>query len=93
MVGGAYPSLLECLVHHKKRYSSSLGDTHPSLELPLFMFVKPPKVRSLDNHINFEDPIGIPLPTAHYTLEPDHDGVLNFSCRIDKTLANVGKQG
>ncbi len=34
MVGGAYPSILECLVHRKKGYSSSLGDTHLSLELP-----------------------------------------------------------
>jgi hypothetical protein len=57
------------------------------------MLVEPPKVRSLDHHIYLEDPIGIPLPTAYNTLESDHNGVLNFSCRIDKTLANVGKQG
>jgi hypothetical protein len=57
------------------------------------MFVKPPKVRSLHHHIYLKDPIGIPLPTAHNTLESDHNGVHNFSCRIYKTLANVGKQG
>ena len=36
MVGDDYLFILQCLVYLKKRYSSSLGDTHPSLKLPSF---------------------------------------------------------
>jgi hypothetical protein len=57
------------------------------------MFVEPPEVCSLDYIIYLEDPTGILPPTACNTLEPDHNGVLNFSCRINNTLANVGKLG
>ena len=36
MAGDDYPFILQCLVYRKKGYSSSLGDTHPSLKLPSF---------------------------------------------------------
>ncbi len=36
MVGDAYSSILQCLVYCKNGYSSSLGDTHPSLKFPSF---------------------------------------------------------
>ncbi len=58
-----------------------------------FLFVKPPLISPLDLHKYLENPIGLLFPTAHNTLETNHNGAPTFFQGIDKTLAIVGNQG